>query len=107
MKLRIVRFLSLSVPLLLPIAGNAGDLPLTTREQTVRPLALPADTRQITPKDVSQYKLYGYSAWQLGPGVDEGRKLDLMPAGYTGATHTARLLSFFSIRLSSAVISKV
>ncbi len=83
--------------LLLPASGNGADLPPTTREQTVRPLALPADTRQISPKDVPLYKLYGYSAWQLGPGVDEGRKFNLMPAGYSGATNAARLLSFFSM----------
>jgi metallophosphoesterase (TIGR03768 family) len=79
----------------LPAAGSGAVL--TTRQQTVRPLALPADTRQLTVKDVSLYQLYGYSAWQLGPGLDEGRKLDLMPAGYTGATNAARLLSFFSM----------
>jgi hypothetical protein len=33
----------------------------------------------------------------VGAGTNEGRKFDLMPAGYTGATNTARLLSFFSM----------
>ena len=97
MKLKTVQIISLSIPLWLPLSGSAADGPLTTRQQTVRPLALPADTRQITLKDVSLYKLYGYSAWQLGPGLDEGRKFNLMPAGYTGATNAARLLSFFSL----------
>jgi metallophosphoesterase (TIGR03768 family) len=97
LKLEIIQIISLSVLLLLPVSGNGADLPLTTRQQTVRPLAIPADTRQITLKDVALYKLYGYSAWQLGPGVDEGRKFNLMPAGYTGATNQARLLSFFSM----------
>ena len=84
--------------LALPLAGNSAEAqPPTTREQAVRPLALPTDTRQIQPKDAALYKLYGYSAWQVGPGVDEGRKFDLMPAGYTGATNTARLLSYFSL----------
>jgi len=97
MKPGIIQIISLSLPLLLPLSGNAADLPLTTRQQTVRPLALPPDTRQICPSNVPLYKVYGYSAWQLGPGVDEGRKFNLMPAGYTGAINAARLLSFFSL----------
>ena len=70
---------------------------LTTRQQTIRPLAIPSDTLQIQTKDVSLYSLYGYSAWQVGPAEDEGQKTNLMQAGYTGATNTARLLSFFSM----------
>jgi metallophosphoesterase (TIGR03768 family) len=97
MKLKIFQIISMLGLLLLPVSGSGAELPLTTRQQTVRPLALPSDTRQITLKDVPLYKLYGYSAWQLGPGVDEGRKFNLMPAGYTGATNTARLLSYFSM----------
>src|ERR1039457_2133728 len=97
MKIGIIQISSLSIPILLPLSGSATDLPLTTRQKTVRPLAIPADTLKITLKDVALYKLYGYSAWQLGPGVDEGRKFNLMPAGYTGATNAARLLSYFSL----------
>ena len=97
MKTGIIQIISLSILSLFPISSNGADLPLTTRQQTVKPLAIPSDTRRITLKDVPLYKLYGYSAWQLGPGVDEGRKLNLMPAGYTGATNTARLLSYFSM----------
>ena len=80
-------------------AQNALPTPIppTTRQQTIRPLAVPADTRPVNPNEVALYKTYGYSAWQLGPGEDEGKKFDLMPAGYPGATHTARLLSFFSM----------
>ena len=95
MKPTIIQILSLSLLPLLPISGSGAAV--TTRQQTVRPLAIPADTRQISPSDVSSYELYGYSAWQLGPGVDQGRKLDLMPARYTAATNSARLLSFFSM----------
>ena len=99
MKPKIVQIISVLILPLLPVFGSAAEPPppLTTRLQTVRPLAVPADTRKITLKDVSQYKLYGYSAWQLGPGVDEGRKFNLMPAGYMGATNAARLLSYFSL----------
>ena len=95
MKPQITQIIGLSVLLLLPVPASGAML--TTRQQTVRPLAIPADTRQISPKDVPLYRLYGYSAWQVGPGVDEGRKFDLMPAGYTGATNSARRLSFFSM----------
>ena len=95
MKLKIAQIISLAF--LLPLSGSATDFPPTTRQETVRPLALPADTLKITLKDVAQYQLYGYSAWQLGPGVDEGRKFNLMPPGYTGATNAARLMSFFSM----------
>jgi metallophosphoesterase (TIGR03768 family) len=97
MKPKIFQIISLSIPLLLPVSGNGADRPLTTREQTIRPLALPADTRQIPPRDAALYKLYGYSAWQWGPGEDAGRRLDLMPASYTGANHAVKLLSFFSM----------
>src|ERR1017187_2970587 len=95
MKLHMSKIIGLSVLLLLPIGGSGAVL--TTRQQTVRPLAIPADTRQLSPKDVPLYKLYGYSAWQVGSGVDAGRKFALMPAGYMGATNSARLLSFFSM----------
>jgi metallophosphoesterase (TIGR03768 family) len=97
MKSNIVQIISLSILFLPPLSGSSADLPLTTRQQTVRPLALPADTLKITLKDVALYKLYGYSAWQLGPGEDQGRKFNLMPAGYTGATNAALLLSYFSM----------
>lgn len=90
-----IQSISLLILPLLPL--SVGAAVLTTRQQTVRPLAIPADTRQLSPTNVPLYGLYGYSAWQVGPGVDEGRKFDLMPAGYTGATNAARLLSFFSM----------
>ncbi len=95
MKLTNIQIISLLILPLLPLSG--GGAAVTTRQQTVRPLAIPADTRQLSPTNVPLYGLYGYSAWQVGPGVDEGRKFDLMPAGYTGATNAARLLSFFSM----------
>ena len=48
MKLQITQLIGLSVLLWLPISASAVDLPLTTRQQTVRPLAVPVGTRQIT-----------------------------------------------------------
>ena len=100
LKLEIIQIISLPVLLLLPVSGNGADLsllPLTTRQQTIRPVAIPPGTPQICPSNVPLYKVYGYSAWQLGPGEDQGRKFDLMPAGYTGAPNAARLLSYFSM----------
>ena len=95
MKLRIIPIISL--PILFTLSVFGSEPVLTTRQQTVRPLAVPADTRLITPKDVALYGLYGYSAWQLGPGLNAGQRFDLMPSGYTGAANAAQLVSFFSM----------
>jgi len=100
MKLNHLPTFGLLSVLAVPLLSQAADVatpPPTTREQAVRPLALPADTRHILPREVPLYKLYGYSAWQLGPGEDQGRKFDLMPAGYQGSTNATKLLSFFSM----------
>jgi metallophosphoesterase (TIGR03768 family) len=80
-------------------SGNGANpaAPLTTRQQTIRPVALAAGTPAIPPSDVAEYGKYGYSAYVKGPGEDQGRKFNLMPAGYKGAANTARLLSYFSI----------
>jgi len=95
MKIKLIQILTLPILLALPVSGTGPVL--TTRQQTVRPLALPEDTQPIRPRDVVLYGVYGYSAWQFGPGADEGQRTDLMPAGYAGATNAARLLSFFSL----------
>ena len=98
MKLPIVQIISLSIPLLLPIPVSKADtlVPPTTRQQTIRPLAVPTNTLAIFPSNVPLYAVYGYSAWQLGPGEDEGR-LFLTPAEETAATNAAQLMSFFSM----------
>lgn len=77
--------------------GATSALQLTTRGQTVRPVALPPGTPEIPPSDVAQYATLGYSAWQMGPGEDQGRKFNLMPAGYKGAGNNAKLASFFTM----------
>ncbi len=87
----------LSLVTLAVTTATAQQPQLTTRQQVIRPLALPADTQEIPPSDVADYGFYGYSAWQAGPGEYAGQRLDLMPAGYTEATNTARLLSFFTM----------
>ena len=96
MKPGILQIISLSIPLLVPFTGSGADTPPTTREQTIRPLAVPPNTLQICASNVPLYKVYGYSAWQLGPGEDEGRQF-LTPAESTAATNAARLLLFFSM----------
>lgn len=78
-------------------SGAGAALGLTTRAQTVRPVAVPAGTTAIPPRDAAHYETYGYSAWRTGPGEDRGRKLDLAPANYVAGPNKAQLLSFFSI----------
>jgi metallophosphoesterase (TIGR03768 family) len=95
MRLKIFQIIGMTIPLLLPASGTAAGL--GTRQQTIRPLALLTNTTEISPSNVPLYGIYGYSAWQLGPGENEGQRLDLMTNGYAGATNTARLLSFFSM----------
>ena len=95
MKLNIIQIITLSILPLLPLSGSGAAL--GTRQQTIRPLALLTNTLEISLSAVSNYAIYDYSAWQLGPGENEGQRLDLMTNGYTRATNAARLLSYFSI----------
>ena len=95
MKLDIISIISLSLPLWLPLSGSGAEL--GTRQRTITPVALPTNTPVIYPSAVSNYAVYGYSSWQWGPGEDEGQQFTNMPAGYTGATNAARLLSFLCI----------
>jgi metallophosphoesterase (TIGR03768 family) len=95
MKLNTIQIISLSIPFLLPLSGN-GTL-LGTRQRTITPVALSPYTPLLYPEDVAAYDIYGYSSWQWGPGEDEGQQFTNMPAGYTGATNAARLLSFLCI----------
>lgn len=81
-----------------------GDYPITadvftTVQKTIVPVALPSDTPRISPADISLYDVFGYSAWQEGPGLSPIKRTDIMPAGYSGSlvTNTDRLLNFFVI----------
>ena len=78
----------------LAISGSGAEL--GTRQRTIRPAALPAGTPAVVVTNIPAYEVYGYSAWEWGPGEDAGRRF-LRPAEYTEATHAARLLSFFAI----------
>jgi hypothetical protein len=92
----ILQISSMLLLLLLPLSGSGAEL--GTRQRTITPVAVTnAPVPPIYPSAVSNYAVYGYSSWQWGPGEDEGQQLTNMPAGYTGATNAARLLSFLSI----------
>lgn len=72
---------------------------LTTRQRTVVPDPPVASVATIFPYEVSAYQEYGYGNWYYGPGVDAGKRLDIMADDYTGVavTPAARLLNFFTI----------
>ncbi len=76
-----------------------ADRVFTTRQQTVVPVPLPSPTPSIFPCEVAKYESLGFGKYQLGPGMDEGKRFDIMPAGYNaaGVSQAASLLSFFAI----------
>ena len=76
-----------------PIASDV----YTTREKTVVPA--PTPSTKIFLHEISKYDQYGYGAWKDGKGIDDGKRTDIMPAGYTGASATrkTRHLNFFTI----------
>jgi hypothetical protein len=92
---RVIQIFGILILSLFPVLGNGAEL--GTRQRTITPVVLPANTPVIYPSSVSNYAAYGYSSWQWGPGEDEGQQLTNMPTGYTRATNAARLLSFISI----------
>ena len=69
---------------------------LTTVDQQILPVAIPGSSPQIGPDQVSLYAPYGYSAWQIGPGLPYVTRTDLAPA-YNGAPNVTRLLMFFAM----------
>lgn len=74
--------------------ANSQDV-FTTAEQQILPIGLPDSTPHVNPRDVSLYEVFGYSAWQAGPGLGHDKRTDIAPG--TTATNTARLLTFFAI----------
>jgi metallophosphoesterase (TIGR03768 family) len=82
-----------------PVAYPIASDPVTTLERAVIPDAIPAGSAKIFPYEISKYKQNGYGSWHYGPAVTAEKRLDLMPATYTGTavTHTARLLNFFAM----------
>ena len=68
----------------------------TTRERTVRPVALSDNTTQLTIDQVEQYAANGYSSWVYGDPVDYGA---LTPDNSDVGTYTTgeTLLTFFTM----------
>jgi len=92
MKLKNIQIAGLLL-LLLPVAGSGAEL--GTRQRTITPIAL-TNVPAILASDLPLYAIDGYSSWQWGPGTDDGQLWTTnAPAGYTGATNAARLLTFF------------
>ena len=78
-----------------PIASDV----FTTLQKTVVPDSIPSGSQMVLPNEISKFKQNGYGNWSYGPGIDSVKRLDIMPANYSGAsvTDTARLLNFFAI----------
>lgn len=91
---KILAIITILIPLLLPLSGSGAQL--GTRQRTIRPVALPANTPAILASNIPNYSVYGYSAWDWGPGEDAGRQF-LTPAEFTGAAHAGALLNFFAM----------
>jgi metallophosphoesterase (TIGR03768 family) len=75
-----------------PIAADVQ----TTAQRTIVPGPTPATAINLW--EVSKYDSYGYGNWTYGPGLPYDKRLDLMPANYSGsaATQKTKLLNFFS-----------
>ncbi len=69
----------------------------TTVQRTISPGASPATA--IDRWEISQYNQYGYGNWVYGPGLPYDKRLDIMPAAYSGSavTKKTKLLNFFTI----------
>ncbi|MBS1186561.1 MAG: metallophosphoesterase [Burkholderiaceae bacterium] len=73
----------------------------TTLEQTIIPVAVPANSPKILPNEVSKFSKYGYGVWKAGDGIPYEKRFDLLPKAYEAeASKTkkvANLLRFFSM----------
>ncbi len=69
----------------------------TTVQRTVAPGAKPATAINLW--EISRYSQYGYGNWTYGPGLPYDKRLDIMPAAYSGsaAVKKTKLLNFFTI----------
>jgi metallophosphoesterase (TIGR03768 family) len=72
---------------------------VTTVERMVNPVPLPNSTVVIAPNELAKYDKNGYGKWQFGPGLSYEKRLDLMPASYSGNSvkNEAKLLNFFAV----------
>jgi len=71
----------------------------TTLDRTIIPYTISPFPPIIFPYEIAKYPQYGYGGWQYGEGIAYQKRLDLMPADYTGASvsKAASLLSFFTM----------
>jgi metallophosphoesterase (TIGR03768 family) len=82
-----------SQPAEYPIAADVE----TTVQRTIAPGSTP--TMAINLWEVSKYSQYGYGNWTYGSGLPYDKRLDIMPATYSGSavTKKTKLLNFFTI----------
>jgi metallophosphoesterase (TIGR03768 family) len=68
----------------------------TTRQRTIVADPNPNPATQIFPFEIAKYKENGYGTWRYGAGTASLKRLDLMPAGYTGESvkSASTLLNF-------------
>ena len=76
-----------------PIASDVQ----TTLQRTIVPGKTPSTV--IALSEIAQYSQYGYGNWTYGPGLPYDKRLDIMPATYSGSavTKKTKLLNFFTI----------
>lgn len=69
---------------------------LTTKTRTILPVPVSSSSPAIYPYEISKFSELGYGVWQYGPGLGFDKRLDIMPADYTGisVTKSARLMNF-------------
>jgi metallophosphoesterase (TIGR03768 family) len=69
----------------------------TTLQRTIAPGA--TSSTAIALREVSKYAQYGYGNWNYGSGLPYDKRLDIMPATYSGSavTKKTKLLNFFTI----------
>ena len=76
-----------------PIASDVQ----TTLQRTIAPGPTPSTAINLW--EISKYSQYGYGNWTYGPGLPYDKRLDIMPAAYSGSavTKKTKLLNFFTI----------
>jgi len=76
-----------------PIAADVQ----TTAQRTILPGTTPSTAINLW--EISKYSQYGYGNWTYGPGLPYDKRLDIMPATYSGSavTKKTKILNFFTI----------
>lgn len=76
-----------------PIASDVQ----TTLQRTIVPGTTPSTAVALS--EIAKYSQYGYGNWTYGPGLPYDKRLDIMPATYSGSavTKKTKLLNFFTI----------